>query len=496
MEIGLRLEADRSAHATDGPLRPARQSIVSGRPLGICLLVLAAVSGQISPAAAQTKSEAELRLEATQQALQERRQAEQGLTTDIGQIRADRERLNQSLVDMARQIQMGEAQLTSVEGRLGELDQQERLLRGSLGQQHSAIARLLSAMQRMGRNPPPVLITQREDALVMVRSAMMLAAAFPQLKDQALSLAGRLDELARVMGEVKGQGEKLRTETQRLTDARTRLSELLEAKRQSLGERQEALDRVRREATEISRNVTDLNELIGKLDKMVAQQMGQEMVASTPAALSPAPATRPPTATTPSGPAVVVAVAPPKQPPAERAVPPAVDPAPATVVLAPKDGRLANLNPGRIKPAIAFADAKGRLPLPAQGRRIIAFGDKAQTSRSNGIVIETRSGAQVTSPSDGWIVFAGVFRSYGQILIINGGDGYHILLAGLSQIDAQLGQFVLAGEPVGLMSGSDRGAKAKPPANAPVLYVEFRKDGRPIDPDPWWTVEGTQKVQG
>lgn len=470
----------------------ARVRPVSDRRLSraAILYAVAFVALCVQPAmlAAQNKTEAELRLEATQQALRERRDAERGLSADIGQIRADRERLNQSLVDMARQIQTGEAQLTAVEGRLGELDQQERLLRGSLGQQHGAIARLLSAVQRMGRNPPPVLITQREDALVMVRSAMMLAAAFPQLKTQALTLAGRLDELARVMGEVKGQGEKLRTETQRLTDARTRLSELLEVKRQSLGERQEALDRVRREATEIARSVTDLNELISKLDKVVAQQMGQPTIASAPAAVAAAPS---------PGAADVALATPPKLPATESATPgPAPDTAPATVVLAPKDGRLANLNPGRIKPAMAFAEARGRLPLPAQGRRIIAFGDKAQTSRSNGIVIETRSGAQVTSPSDGWIVFAGVFRSYGQILIINGGDGYHILLAGLSQIDAQLGQFVLAGEPVGLMSGSDRGAKAKPPANAPVLYVEFRKDGRPIDPDPWWTVEGTQKVQG
>lgn len=463
------------------------------RRLGLVLLALGLMAVTDSPVLAQSKTDAEHRLEETRHALQQRREAEKGLASDIGQIRADRERLNQNLVEMARQIQASEGQLTTVEGRLGELEVQERLLRGSLAQQHGSIARLLSAMQRMGRNPPPVMITRREDALVMVRSAMMLAAAFPQLRTQALSLAGRLDDLARVMGEVKSEGEKLRSETQRLTDARTRLSELLEAKRLSLGERQEQLDRVRREAAEISRNVTDLNELITRLDKVVSQQMGQEMASVGPPAAAKVPAPTAPTATAPP------ATAPPGptgEPKAGTEPAPPPEAGPATVVLAPKDGRLASLNPGRIKPAIAFADAKGRLPLPAQGRRIIAYGDKAQTSRSNGIVIETRAGAQVTSPSDGWIVFAGVFRSYGQILIINGGDGYHMLLAGLSQIDVQLGQFVLAGEPVGLMSGSERGAKAKAPANAPVLYVEFRKDGRPIDPDPWWTVQGTQKVQG
>ena len=78
------------------------------------------------------------------------------------------------------------------------------------------------------------------------------------------------------------------------------------------------------------------------------------------------------------------------------------------------------------------------------------------------------------------------------------------LMAGLSQIDVQPGQFVLAAEPVGTMSGdttkvaeaklSDKN-QDKPHGSAPVLYIEFRKDGRPIDPDPWW-VESRQKVQG
>jgi septal ring factor EnvC (AmiA/AmiB activator) len=147
-------------------------------------------------------------------------------------------------------------------------------------------------------------------------------------------------------------------------------------------------------------------------------------------------------------------------------------------------------------PAIPFEQAKGRVPLPVRGKRVLSFGDKAQTNKANGVIIETRGGAQVVSPLDGWVVFAGVFRSYGQILIINGGDGYHMLLAGLSQIDAQLGQFVLSGEPVGLMGGGAQPAKAKAQQPAPLLYIELRKNDRPIDPDPWWAKDGTQKVQG
>jgi septal ring factor EnvC (AmiA/AmiB activator) len=165
------------------------------------------------------------------------------------------------------------------------------------------------------------------------------------------------------------------------------------------------------------------------------------------------------------------------------------------VELAPGGSSLISGSPGRIKPAIPFSDARGKLPLPAQGRRALTFGERTQFGgQSKGMVIETRPSAQVTSPCDGWVVYAGEFRSYGQLLIINAGDGYHVLLAGLSQIDVQPGQFVLTAEPVGTMSGGQKNSSSAP-VGGPVLYVELRKDGRPIDPDPWWA-SGQQKVQG
>jgi septal ring factor EnvC (AmiA/AmiB activator) len=168
----------------------------------------------------------------------------------------------------------------------------------------------------------------------------------------------------------------------------------------------------------------------------------------------------------------------------------------AAIELAPKGTQVASLNPGRMKPAMPFVRAKGAVLLPVQGRRVLAFGDRTQYGgQSKGLVLETRHSAQVTSPCDGWIVFAGEFRTFGQLLIINAGDGYHILLAGLSQIDVQLGQFVLTGEPVGLMTAAPKAAKANTQGNAPVLYIEFRKDNKPIDPESWWAA-GPQKVQG
>ncbi|KAB2937583.1 MAG: peptidoglycan DD-metalloendopeptidase family protein [Hyphomicrobium sp.] len=444
---------------------------------------------------AQTPSnadDAKKKLESKRNELQDVEKKTKSLQSDVEGLAAERERLNTRLVETADLIKKSEAQLTSIETRIGELEEQQRILKGSLNQRHDQIAKLLSALQRMGRNPPPVLITQREDALEMVRSAMLLSAAFPELGNQAKALTARLNELIRVMTEIRTQGDQLRNEMTRLNDARTRLSGLMEEKRVTLEERQSELQRMRAAAADISRNVNDLNELITQLDQAVKNNTGlgayeeqrkQAAAANiTPNSSAPIP---------PNSPAALPANQ--KAPPPDALVPPATSKGIDVVVLSP--GAMLG-SPGRIKPEIAFSDAAGRLPMPAQGRQVLGFGEKTQFGgQSKGIVLETRQGAQVTSPCDGWIVYAGEFRSYGQLLIINAGGGYHVLLAGLSQIDVQPGQFVLAAEPVGTMSGWSQQSQPAAANSAPVLYVEFRKDGRPVDPDPWW-VAGHRKVQG
>jgi septal ring factor EnvC (AmiA/AmiB activator) len=142
------------------------------------------------------------------------------------------------------------------------------------------------------------------------------------------------------------------------------------------------------------------------------------------------------------------------------------------------------------RPHVAFAAALGRIDYPAQGQILRDFGaSDGYGSTTSGLFLATRRSAQVTAPADGKVEFAGHFRSYGQLLILNVGEGYHVLLAGLGEISTQSGQYVRAGEPVGVMGEA--------PARAtligdllddprPILYIEFRKDGSAIDPAPWW----------
>ncbi len=142
-----------------------------------------------------------------------------------------------------------------------------------------------------------------------------------------------------------------------------------------------------------------------------------------------------------------------------------------------------------MSPAIAFASARGLLRIPVNGVKIRDFGaSDGIGGTERGISIATRAGAQVTAPCDGWVVYAGPFRSYGQLLILNAGGGYHIVIAGMERISVDIGQFVLTGEPVAAMgSGTAQVAAASPVGTSqPVLYVEFRKDGTPVDSGPWW----------
>ncbi len=441
--------------------------------------------GSTPPGSAPTADEVKKALDARREELKSTLDRAGLIEQDVTKLAAERGKINQRLQETASQIQESESRLTVVEARLGELDIQEKMIRGSLTQRHGQISSLLAALQRMGRNPPPVIVTKREDALEMVRSAMLLAAAFPGMRTQALELADQLSQLMRVVDESRAQAEKEKTEVKRLNDLRTELAGLMETKRRSILERQDELRQVRDTASQIARSVSDLNELIAQLGKTVQDNTGLgaydaevRSAAAAPAVMTPPAAGEPqPSATT----ADLAATD--KKPEAD------------VVVLAPVETAAVMSNPGRIKPAIPFQQARGKLPMPAAGKRVLNYGERTQYgSQSKGLVMETRSGAQVTSPSDGWVLYAGEFRSYGKLLIIDAGGGYNVVLAGLSQIDVQPGEFVLAAEPVGTMMTVKK-EPAGAASAAPVLYIEFRKDGQPIDPDPWW-VSIPQKAQG
>ena len=157
-----------------------------------------------------TREQAKEQLKAHQRNLESAKEREQGLSEETQQLNKEWARINTQLIDVANRVQTGESKLSEIEDRLGGLDAQRGFLVGSLQRQHATIGKLLAVLQRMGRNPPPVVATPKQDALGMVRGAISLSFVFPQLREKAEALSTRLSELDRVTSEIKSQSAQLR----------------------------------------------------------------------------------------------------------------------------------------------------------------------------------------------------------------------------------------------------------------------------------------------
>ena len=139
------------------------------------------------------------------------------------------------------------------------------------------------------------------------------------------------------------------------------------------------------------------------------------------------------------------------------------------------------------------------MPLPAAGAILKSFGSPdGLGGTEHGVSLATPAGATVSAPVDGAVLFAGPYRSYGQLLIMDAGGGYYVLLAGMDRINVESGEFVLAGEPIGVMGDRSvrMAATVAVGAARPVLYIELRKDGTAIDPGPWWAKADIEKARG
>ncbi|HME29861.1 MAG TPA: peptidoglycan DD-metalloendopeptidase family protein [Pseudolabrys sp.] len=374
-------------------------------------------------------------------------ETETALRREIEQIGADRRKLNQDLIDTASRLRGVESKIEATQDRLKPLDDNERIIRKSLDSRRAVIGEVLAALQRIGRRPPPALIASPEDALQSVRTAMVLGAVLPHMRHEVESLANDLSELVALRKKINAEHEQLRDEVASLDGERTRMTALVEERQRQLADRESALNAERARADNLARDVDNLKDLIAKLEQGLD------------------PATR------------------------------------ETREAARSDSRpalSAFRDPGRLAPAVAFASLRGQVSIPVNGVKLKEFGaPDGNGGTERGLSIATRAGAQVTAPADGWVVYAGAFRSYGQLLILNVGGGYHILLAGMERISVDLGQFVLTGEPVALMgNGSHIAAILATGSSQPVLYVEFRKDGVPVDPGPWWASGESEKVRG
>ncbi|MCF3935446.1 peptidoglycan DD-metalloendopeptidase family protein [Acuticoccus sp. M5D2P5] len=159
--------------------------------------------------------------------------------------------------------------------------------------------------------------------------------------------------------------------------------------------------------------------------------------------------------------------------------------------------------PQPLPPNEDFVTRRGNLAIPVAGQIVSEYGDPTQTGAlSEGITIAALPQSTVISPSVGNVLFSSPFRGYGHVLIIDAGDGYHMVLAGLEETSVAPGDQIETGTPLGRMGRSSRrstvasaGVKGSALLQArPALYVELRKDGAAIDSHGWWRDETAVEI--
>lgn len=457
------------------------------RPLGTCVLFIClavpdaalaqeapkdlAPTGRVSAQAgppADPAAEIALRRDSTRQELEQLSKTitlsdekARALVASIGQLEKDRATLREAIVQSARARQDMEVKILAGEKRLAAMRGEEDGVRASLHERRGLLAEVLAALQRMGRNPPPAILVTPDDALSSVRSAILLGAVVPGIRAETDRLLADLQRLTTIRTEIANEKADLATAMAGRLEEEKR-SELLIAQNEALAaENARTLEAERRRSEELAGRATSLEGLIGSLEREIASVREAAALARVKEAERA------------------------RQTEEERA-------------RAREAALSASPDKNRIAPAYPFSELQKRLAYPVAGEPVRQFGDTDGTGHSaQGLILATNPGALVTAPADGWVVFAGMFRSYGRMVILNAGDDYHLVLSGMDQVNVREGQFVVAGEPLAVM-----GAKRVASVNAlaletdrPTLYIEFRKNGKPVDPRPWWSATVSGKVR-
>lgn len=383
------------------------------------------------------------------------------LEDSIAALAKTSESIKQALIESAARRKDLERKIAAGEKKLAELGVQEDRIRASFKDRRAILAEVLAALQRMGRNPPPALLISPEDALASVRTAILLGAVVPGVRHETEKLAADLAELLRLRMEGQKETETLvATIASRQQEERRMDMLLVENDRLS---RQNSLELAteKRRAEELAARASSMEGLIASLETEIrsVREATEKARAEEDRLRRLSDEQR------------------------QRA----------------RDLAASSLpDKNRIAPAYVFSDLKQKLELPAAGEILRQFGDPDGTGHeAKGMVIASAPGSLVTAPADGWVVYAGEFRSYGQMIILNTGDGYHMVLSGMDRVSTGQGKFVLSGEPLAVM-GEKRVASATALAletDRPTLYIEFRKDGKPVDSREWWTGSGSGKAQ-
>lgn len=333
------------------------------------------------------------------------------------------DRATREAAALAARIQQAEAGITAAEARLALIQEQQAVLDLRLAERRGPLMRLTAALQRLARRPLALSALRSGSLTEAVYLRALLATTLPEVERRTRSLRAELADSRRLAGEA-GQAllDLEQTEAQ-LTGRRQQLATF--AANQRLAS-QEAANAARREgerAFALAEETRSLDELVGELDR--AGRLRAQLAAL------PGPILRP-----------------------------------------PRPGASQVMAGGMPSPAVAAAGPIRGYALPVAGQAVTGFGAAGEAGlREQGITFAPRPAAAVVAPAPGRVAFAGPYRGFGRIVIIEHADGWSSVITGLARTDATVGQDLVGGTLLGYA-----------PTRDPRITLELRRDGTPVNP--------------
>jgi septal ring factor EnvC (AmiA/AmiB activator) len=400
------------------------------------LFLIAAVAAQAAPSSKETATRQQL--EAAQQARAAQLAAQKQAAARAAEATEREQRLAAERVAAAAKLREAEAETAAAASRMEELAARKREADARLAARLAAMQPFFPVIERLALYPAETLLAvplPPEDA---VRGLIVLKGLSHQLADEARALRHDREELDAATRAVQAEAPRLAAAQRAQADQAAALDKqiaLAQSDRRSASAEADAA--IQRAAAEAAR----ADSLRSVLSMLEAQRKAAETAAREEAAR------------------------------AERRK--------REAEAAAARERAAAL--ARAGSMTSNARAHGQLATPVAGHIVRAWGDTTEAGPATGVSYQAPPSARVVAPCGGKVVFADAFRSYGQLLILDCGGGYHAVLAGFERLDASVGQSVQSGEPVGTMPAWDPAGTGR----RPLLYVELRHDGQPINPAPW-----------
>ncbi len=372
--------------------------------------------------------------------------AQQDAAARAAAAAAESQRLAADRVAAAARLRQAETATSEAAARMDQLAAQRRQAQADLDARAEEMQPLLPLIERLSLFPAETLLAIPAQPVDTLRGVLVLRGLAGQLGQEAVALRRQQAQLAAATQAVQAEAPKLAAAEAAQQAEASALDQQIAAT--DAGRRQaedEASAAAQRAATEASRAET----LRGVLTDIEAQRRVDTARAQAEAAR------------------------------AERQKN-------ASEAAVARARQAALEHPTGSGTIASSAQPRGQLTSPVAGSIVRSWGDPTEGGPSNGVLYRAPPAAHVVSPCAGRIVFANAFRSYGLLLIVDCGGGYHAVLAGFDRLDAKVGQQVAAGEPVGVMPNWEPGVSG----NRPALYVELRHDGQPVNPAPWLRASG------